>query len=115
MNKVYAVLDAFLDAVAVGREYVARTRKFLVVAVPSVGMIVGTDAPGYAKAVAVLVALGVYAAPNAPRHINGPNFGATAIRRNRQTPMTAKSIELTKKNHTTKVSGSGDSRMPQAS
>lgn len=39
-------------------------RKALVVGVPAVGLIVGTDNPYYQKAIAVLVALGVYVVEN---------------------------------------------------
>jgi len=42
-----------------------RVRKALIVAVPAVGLIVGTDTVWYVKALAVLVAAGVYAVPNA--------------------------------------------------
>jgi hypothetical protein len=44
----------------------AQIRKTLVVAIPALGLIVGTTQPVYVKVVAALVALGVYVVPNAP-------------------------------------------------
>jgi hypothetical protein len=44
--------------------FVNKIRKALVVAVPALGLIVGTGQPLYVKAVATLVAIGVYAVPN---------------------------------------------------
>lgn len=49
------------------KEAVAQARKFLVVAVPALGLVVGTDSPVYVKVVAVAVALGVYVVPNKPK------------------------------------------------
>jgi hypothetical protein len=47
------------------KQFVAEARKFLIVAVPAVGLVVGTNSPLYVKVVAVLVAAGVYVVPNA--------------------------------------------------
>lgn len=43
---------------------IADARKALIVAVPAVGLIVGTSQPLYVKIVAALVAAGVYVVPN---------------------------------------------------
>jgi hypothetical protein len=45
-------------------QYVAEARKFLIVAVPVLGLVVGTDSPVYVKVVAIAVAAGVYVVPN---------------------------------------------------
>jgi hypothetical protein len=64
MSKVSAVLDKVRSVIDSARGVVAQVRKALVVAVPAVGLIVGTDSPLYVKVVAILVALGVYVVPN---------------------------------------------------
>ena len=51
-----------------GKELFARARKAAVPAVGALGLIVGTDSPTYVNVVLVLVALGVYAVPNAKAH-----------------------------------------------
>jgi hypothetical protein len=67
MSKVSAVLDKVRSVIDAARGVIAQVRKALVVAVPTVGLIVGTDTPVYVKGVAILVSLGVYAVPNASK------------------------------------------------
>lgn len=64
MTKLLAAIAAAKRAIAKVRETIPRIRKALVVAVPALALVLGTDSPTYIKVVAVLVALGVYAVPN---------------------------------------------------
>lgn len=49
------------------KDFLAEARKTVLVAIPVLGMIVGTDAPLYLDIVGVLTVLGVYEVPNRDR------------------------------------------------
>jgi hypothetical protein len=57
--------DKIVKFIQQARRKFAEARKALVVIVPTIGLIVGTDTPWYVNAVAILVAAGVYRVPNA--------------------------------------------------
>ena len=65
MQKIFALIDKGKQLVSKAPEYIARARKAVVPAVAALGLIAGTDSPTYVNVVAVLVALGVFAVPNA--------------------------------------------------
>lgn len=65
MKSVIAALTKVSDYINEFKENVlGPASKFLVAAVPTFGLVVGTDAPVYAKVVSILISLGVYAVPN---------------------------------------------------
>ena len=58
-------MQKILTAIARVRGFISRSRKAVIPAVTALGLIVGTDASLYVDVTAILVALGVYAIPNA--------------------------------------------------
>lgn len=64
-DKILAAIESGRKLIDRGRRFIAGARKAVIPAVAALGLIVGTDSPTYVDVVAILVALGVYAVPNA--------------------------------------------------